>query len=207
VRAIDLLYARGVTVAGLQEFESPQHDVFVRRFAGRWSAWFPGEDSRNAIIWRADTWQLLDARSFAIPYIHGTDQMPVVLLQNRTTGAQLYFVNVHNPSNMYGSLVYQRTAALRIESRLIDQLLGTGTAVVFTGDFNDKDEPACAFAPRLLSAFGATRGRCGARAGEGVDHIFGAGVTFGETVSDRAPDRHRVSDHALLMTMVIVARR
>ncbi|SFC97136.1 Endonuclease/Exonuclease/phosphatase family protein [Nocardioides terrae] len=202
VGAISLLDARGVSVAGLQEFEGPQHDVFARRYAGRWDAWFAGGDSRNAVIWRADTWSLLASRSFSIPYITGTDEMPVVLLRNRTTGAQLYVVNVHNPSDMYAQLGGQRERALHIESRLIDQLSVTGTPIVFTGDFNDRDAPGCAFTPRLGSAFDSPRGHCGARPGEGIDHIFGAHVTFSQTRSDPSPHRRLISDHDLLTTTV-----
>jgi endonuclease/exonuclease/phosphatase family metal-dependent hydrolase len=199
VGAMNLLDARGVSVAGLQEFERPQHAVFKRRYAGRWAAWHPKGDTRNAVIWRTDTWQLAAVRSFAIPYIRGTDDMPVVLLRHRTTGAQLYVVNVHNPSNMYGPFAGQRARALRIESDVIDQLLKTGTPIVFIGDFNAADEPVCTFTPRLADAFGPVGKPCRAHQGEGVDHIFSAGVTFIRTTSARTPVRQRISDHNLLI--------
>ena len=202
VAAIDLLDARGVSVAGLQEFESPQYRVFHRRYAGRWAAWFAGGDSRNAVIWRTDTWKLVSARSFPIPYINGTDEMPVVLLRNLATGTQLYVVNVHNPSNMYGTFAHQRSQALRIESGVVDQLLVTETPLLLTGDFNATDEPVCTFTPRLANAFGSSQGRCGAQRGESIDHIFGGRLAFDDTRSDGTPKRERISDHDLVLTTV-----
>jgi endonuclease/exonuclease/phosphatase (EEP) superfamily protein YafD len=131
--------------------------------------------------------------------------MPVVLLRSRSTGAQLYVVNVHNPSDMYGSLGHQRDDALRIESRVVDQLLTTGSPLVFTGDFNARDDPVCTLTPRLTNAFGSNGARCGATRGESIDHIFGAGVAFTDARTDGTPVRQRISDHDLVMTTVTTA--
>lgn len=204
VDAIALLDARAVTVAGLQEFEPVQHRAFQKAYSGRWASWFPGEDTRNAVIWRADTWQLLGASSFGIPYIKNIVQMPIVLLQHRTTGTQVYVVNVHNPSDMYGDLGAARAKALQIESTVVDKLLTTGTPMLLTGDFNDVSGPVCTLTPRLMHAFGPSPRGCEPPPGAGIDHIFGGNATFADTVADTAPAKQEISDHPLAMTTVSV---
>ena len=102
---VALLEHHGVSVAGLQEFQHPQTN-HLARLRGKTYQSFPGlrlgdRLSQNSIIWRTDTWELIESRTTPIPYFGGRPvAMPHVLLRHRSSGRQVWFGNYHNPANM-----------------------------------------------------------------------------------------------------------
>lgn len=196
-----ILTNSGATVAGLQELEAPQAKAFNAVAGGTWIGWYPGTDTRNAIVWRKDTWSLVSTAALPIPYINRDLPMPAVLLQMRSTGQRVWFFNVHNPSNMYGVFGNQRAVALGREVTAVKRLLATGVPVVMTGDFNQVHEPICAMHGLLENAFAPRQSGCAPGRGEGIDHIFGPrNAKYLGTYMDSTPQRLKVADHPLVYT-------
>src|SRR6476661_1783950 len=72
---VRLLDARGLDVAGLQEFQRVQYDTFMDLTDGAWGV-YPGAQltnwaTQNSIVWRTSEWEMLDARTLNIPYFFG----------------------------------------------------------------------------------------------------------------------------------------
>ncbi len=171
--AVQLLAQHEVTIAGLQEFQPDQVRAFATKAPG-WSAW-PASSvghgaGENSVAWRSDTWTLADKGLIPIPYFHGKiRQMPWVLLQNRGTGARVYVANYHNPADVHGPAQRWRVEATTREAVLFNRLAATGTAVLVTGDMNERASYFCRITgavPGLhAAAGGSTRWRLRRRPG------------------------------------------
>jgi hypothetical protein len=208
-RALALLKARGVDVAGLQEFEQRQADLMLRdtTFKSFFGAFKGGKpDSRNAIIWRDSTMQFVSGETLPIKYFNGSIiQIPVVLLRQRSTGRTAYFMNTHNPaSNVfgYGNQAPYRNYDLGVEKAKIVQLRATGRPVFFTGDFNDR---AAAFCPMTankltISANSIPSLTCAFPKQSSIDWIFAAGqARFSTFTYDRYSKDAKISDHPMIL--------
>ena len=135
-KAIAALNARKVDVAGLQEFQKPQHKLFLSKAGSTYAAYPATEktDTENSIIWRKASFTLVSGTTFDVPYFNGsTRHMPYVLLRQRSTGLTAYFINVHNPANTYQYHHQEqwRAQAIQIERNLIINLRSTGRPVCF----------------------------------------------------------------------------
>jgi hypothetical protein len=98
--AVQLLDRYGVDVVGLQEFQRPQTVAFTRLAGSTYALWSAPGDTENAIAYLRDRWSLVGAQTVAIPYFNGhTRRMPVVRLADRSSGAQVTFINVHTPAD------------------------------------------------------------------------------------------------------------
>jgi hypothetical protein len=208
--SVQLLRSHGVDVVGLQEFEVTQFAAF-KRATGSAFATFPGPTMghnpvRNSIAWRTDTWSLVAAHTESIPYFHGHRvPMPYVLLQHRTTGRKVWFMNVHNPASTksHGNNQRWRNVATGIEIATVHRLQATGIPVVFTGDFNERAESFCRItaATELHAANGgSTSGPCHPPANNGIDWIFGSpSVSFSGYVRQGQGLVNRATDHPLIV--------
>lgn len=202
----DHLRGVGVDVAGLQEFQPPQWNAFMGRYGGEYDEYHPGGDTENAIIWKRSRFVALSKQSINVPYLGGMRKnKPVVLLQDRQTGAKFWVMNAHNA---YGdSQTRFRHGALAIERSRLEQLAADGTPVYLTGDFNDKVHAFCELTrsgTMQAAAGGSVGGACrppaysNARGTMGFDWVFGsASVRFANWTVD-ARQLGRVSDHALV---------
>jgi endonuclease/exonuclease/phosphatase family metal-dependent hydrolase len=186
-------YLKGVDVAGLQEFQGPQQQAF--RAAKTGFAMSARED--NAIVWNDSKFRLVKESSITVPYFEGHQKkMPVVLLEDRATGKQAYFINIHNPAdtkNHHHQAGY-RAEAVRRERALVEQLKASGLPVFLVGDFNEHGETRTKVtAGGLMQASDAPGGR------EEIDWVFGAGpVRFGASSANHDPQRAQVSDHPIV---------
>lgn len=202
----DQLSARGIDIAGLQEFQPPQWSAFMDRYGGEYDEFHPGGDTENAIIWRRARFEALDRQSINVPYLGGMRKnKPVVLLRDRKTGTKFWVMNAHNA---YGkSQTRFRHGALAIEQSRLEQLAADGTPVYITGDFNDKVHAFCELTSggtMRSAAGGSVGGSCrppaysGSRGTVGFDWVFGsAKVQFSNWNVDTS-QMGRVSDHALV---------
>lgn len=206
-RAIAVLDQHQVQVVGLQEFETIQAQTFLNQTHGVWQI-YPGPtgDTRDAIAWRTDAFDLVQEQVVRIPYFNGglTD-MPVVLLRDKRTGKQVYFFNVHNSADTYKYHHQQgnRTTAMDREVQIIKQMRAYKIPVIFTGDLNERDDAFCYFTANapLHAAYGGTNtaNACAPpRIGGNVpiDWIFGTPeVTFTEPLFDHSDLVRVATDH------------
>lgn len=204
--SLQLLARHDVQVVGLQEFETIQAQAFHRATGGTWQIYpdLPG-DTRDAVAWRTDTFELVQGQTMRIPYFNGglTD-MPVVLLRVKRTGKEIYFFNVHNSADTYKYHHQQanRTSAMDKEVEIIKQMRAYKLPVIFTGDLNEREPAFCFFTSQLPlhSAYGGTNDAAGCRppdiGGVPIDWIFGSKeVTFSDPVKDTSPLDRVATDH------------
>ena len=212
--AMSVLRTANVSVAGLQEFEQPQHAAFQQAAPG-WDV-FPGlKRSRsslaNSIVWRSDVWQFVSGHTIDIPYFGGKPKpMPYILLRHVGTGREVWFANFHNPASVHGPAARFRREAVSRESALANSLASNGTPVIMTGDMNDRAEFFCPMTARsqMHAANGGSRGApCNPPANMRIDWILGsADVDFsGYEVRDGVLV-DRTSDHPLVVASATVAR-
>ncbi|MEI5672405.1 MULTISPECIES: endonuclease/exonuclease/phosphatase family protein [unclassified Nocardioides] len=205
---LEMLAAKEITVAGLQEFQYPQVHQLRDLTGDAWGI-FPGLElgnwrADNSIIWRNDQWQVVETRTVDVPYFHGNMiPMPYVLLEHRTSGRRVWFGNFHNPANVAGEARQHRARALQIEADLARELSADGTPVIMTGDMNDRREFACPFAAAsgMVSPNGAAHegGSCVVPERMDVDWIFGTrDLTFSAFESDRSSQDRKLTDHPLI---------
>jgi endonuclease/exonuclease/phosphatase family metal-dependent hydrolase len=201
---VQLLQGTGVSVAGLQEFQPPQYNVF-RQTAPGWGV-YPGAElgqaaMANSIVWRTDVWELVSAQTIPIPYFGGNPMpMPYVQLRNLQSGRTVWFFNTHNPADAHGPAQQYRNRATALEIDLAQRLSADGSPVVFTGDMNDREPYFCPMTMQteMHAANGGSTGTpCAMPPGPtNVDWIMGNGtVSFENFHSDYGPLVQRTSDH------------
>jgi len=203
--AWSLINQANLDVIGFQEFEEAQYGRFRSLAGSNWDV-YPGPSLdrgsiRDSIAWRTDVWELVEANSIAIPYFGGDMiRRPVIKLKNKESGREVWFFNTHNPATtpQHGNNAHWRSVAVGIEVQLANQLSADGTPVVFTGDYNDREEVFCPFVGNtdLESASGGSySGGCDTPDHMDVDWIFGSGIQFSDYVSASQGIVGRVSDH------------
>ncbi|WGL51483.1 endonuclease/exonuclease/phosphatase family protein [Nocardioides sp. BP30] len=153
------------SIIGFQEMERVQYAAFKSQTGGTYGT-YPGDDTdqlvvANNIAWRTDTWRLMSATTFTVPYFYGKySRRPLVLLQNIRTGQEVYVMNTHNPADVRGNALAWRNQGVAIEAALITRLRSThpGIPVLFTGDMNDWSNFYCPVTSRapVHAAYGGT---------------------------------------------------
>ena len=205
---VDLLTKYGVDLVGFQELQGPQHRSFEARVGGAYAVWSPPGDTENSIAWRRDRFRLVRARSLSVPYFDGHHRrMPVVLLQDRMTGRQVWLGNFHNPAET-GRYHHQnrfRNAAKHLEMGLAARLGRAGRPVLITGDMNERASYFCSMASSGLmhAAAGGRAHPCRAPTanGFGIDWIFGSrAVDFSDFRVDHGRLARWTTDHPLAVT-------
>jgi endonuclease/exonuclease/phosphatase family metal-dependent hydrolase len=208
--ALELLDRYDVDVVGFQEFQRSQWQTLLTKGGDTYGV-FPSRGSRlrdtqNAVAWRKDTFELISADTVAIPYFHGKiHRMPVVLLREKATGVEAYFINVHNPASTrrVGNQTRWRREATNREIAATRRLLQTGRPVFLTGDMNEKDLFFCRYtaATDMAAANGGTNsGSCRPPADARIDWIFGpTGTTFASYTVDRSPRVQKITDHPVVL--------
>jgi hypothetical protein len=203
------------SIVVLNEFESPQAGVFLA--TGRWglqratlnNTFRDGNGSGNAIAWRKDTWKLVAATEFTVPW-QVTLHMPVVRLENLATKAQVIVIGVHNPAStsVKGNQSGSRTVARQIELAYIADLREAmpGVPILLAGDMNERSEAFCGFTGTGIlasSAGGSVGGSCQVPRHGPVDWIFGTlDVDFTGQYIDKGT-LGSISDHPLLFGDVV----
>lgn len=160
-RTVRLIERRGFDIVGFQEYQTPQHELFLKRTDGAWGV-YPGlQEGRrpvqNSIVWRKADWTLVEKHLYEIPYFGGNlVPQPYVKLRNGS-GHEVWVINTHNPADARGPAQKWRDQAVAIQAELANELRETGLPVFLVGDFNDRDEAFCdltAQAPHLTAANG-----------------------------------------------------
>ena len=211
-RAGSLVRRKGVSVVGLQEFQSNQRGAFLGN-AGMVA--YPAEgglDGENSIAWDPDDWELVEGHLIGIPYFFGKPRnMPYVLLRNLHTNRLAWFSNYHNPADVFGCKCGgHRVAATEKEISLARELTADGTPMFTTGDMNDRDSYACRYAASgLHSADGVRRvgGACHLPGDEWIDWIWGSEqVEFSDYSRDYSTrNGPKISDHPIITATARIA--
>lgn len=218
--AMRAIREENLSVVGLQEFQAKQADYFDE-IAGAEFRVFPGTSINrrasvhNSIIWRRDTWKLLDKRTIRIPYFKGDELlMPYVLLESKVTGQKSWFFNTHNPANTHGDAWKWRKEGFRREAELVAQLRAADPTipVVVTGDKNEREKYFCYITPRseLHSASGGLHdGVCQPPARpQPVDWVMGSSdVRWGGYAARRDWIVKKATDHPLVVAEASIAPR
>lgn len=203
--AVDILKQHNVSVAGLQEMKPDQLAEF-RRVAGAQYGSFAGDSGMKnyfdtTIVWRKDTWDLEKSGTITVPSYEGrASKVPYVLLKNKQTGQEAYFVDVHNPANtkMHHHQDGYRNTAVRQEAAFVKQLLQqSGLPVFVTGDFNDVKTAHDVMTKDagLSAANDQTHQRAG------IDWVFGSkGVQFSNYTRTRDGMIAKTTDHPVVFT-------
>ena len=180
VKTIGLLERRKLGIVGFQEYQRPQHDMFVRRTKGAYGV-YPGlEEGRrplaNSIVWRTSEWRIVEKHLYKIPYFRGklVDQ-PYVKLRNND-GVSVWVINTHNPADSKGPAQKYRDQAMAIQADLSNELEKTGVPVILLGDFNERDEAFCAITGnsnlKAVNGGGWPNGRCDPPSWMRIDWLF-----------------------------------
>lgn len=211
--AVALLRSHQVSVAGLQEFEAPQHFAFGHQLPN-WGI-FPtvnqarGNDSANAVVWDRGVWDLVEYHLLYVPYFHGKPHaMPYVKLRNIATQQEVWFATFHNPANVRGPAERWRSIAVAREAALANQLAASAP-VVYTGDMNDRGDyfcPITASSDLEAAQGGSNDGSCSPPTSMGIDWILGTpDVDFTSWASLRNGVVGRTSDHPFVFAQAVIA--
>ncbi len=192
--AVEYLDKHGVDVAGFQEFQGDQQAAFKRLKPG----WKVVAEKDNAIVWNDSKFKLVKRQSLTIPYFEGQPRkMPVVQLEDRTTGAKFWVVDVHNPANTkaHPDNEANRDRATKLEQDLVKKLGAGGLPVFVVGDFNERAE-----ARDKMTSVAGTVSAAPKQARTGIDWIFGSGgVKFSDYAFDTATQQSKTSDHPMVV--------
>lgn len=210
--AVSLMNDRGYDVAGLQEAQRDQLAVVLS--SGDWKSFPDPATSRTpataqSVVWRDDVWELVEGRSFPIPFLDQQRQQPMVLLRHRATGREMWFVNVHlAPRRDRRDGEGERNAGTLALAAQVRGLQEAGLPIAVTGDMNEHGEIYCDLTSTtaLVSASGGSNsGRCLPPRRMRVDWVFGtpdlgwSGFRFAVDAQVR-----RVTDHTIPVVEVTV---
>lgn len=200
-----ILKANDVSVVGMQEMSHDQLVAF-KKTAGDEYGTFAGASGKpgyhdTTLAWRKDTWKLVKGDHLTVPSYGGMDsKVPYVLLRNKQTGQEAYFIDAHNPANTrrYHHQEGFRDAAARKEAALAKQLLEkSGLPVFVMGDMNSVGEA------RKIFTKGAPLKAANPRRRDGIDWIFGSkDVKFTRFRRERDGLINKTTDHPVVFTNV-----
>lgn len=214
---MDLLRSNGVDIVGIQEFQRPQMDAFVRLSGGEFAVFpspgSPQQNKQNAVAWRTSEFSLVEGRAVMMPYFKGNlVPMPLVRLRHNETGLEVYVMSVHNPASIpqLGDQSRWRAAATNQQIGLTNDLLAEGIPFFMTGDMNERERYFCAYTAggRMHAAAGGSRGGpCSPPPADRarIDWVFGSNdVEFSDYRLLTTDLVRRASDHPLVVTEALI---
>lgn len=217
-KAVALLNKKTVDVAGLQELQGKQYDQLMSLAGSTFASYTTNRtygdrprDTENTLIWRRSSFKLLAAGQLAIPYFNGNTRMiPVVRLQQISSGRSAYFINTHNPANTgeYPRQEKWRAQAIAIERKKIIELRATGLPVFLTGDLNDRTAAFCPLTAGklMLSPDSVPSTTCAPPKSPWIDWILGAGPTRFTTYDrDWSAKTQGITDHPIIVARTYLA--
>jgi endonuclease/exonuclease/phosphatase family metal-dependent hydrolase len=213
-KTVKLINNRGFDIVGFQEYQIPQHELFLKLTQGSWGV-YPGLEAgrrpvQNSIVWRTDEWTIVEKRLYAIPYFRGKMvEQPYVKLRNRQGGHEAWVINTHNPANSKGPAQHWRDEAKRIQVELVNELERTGVPVFLVGDFNERDHAFCVItggtALKAANGGGWSNGTCAPPRRMRIDWIFTSkrvGVHFYKDLDTKRV--RQITDHKVIFSDVSV---
>lgn len=139
--SIENLQSNNTDVAGLQEFQKPQREYFLKQVGSTFdispkTADYDGHLGENPIIWNKTRFELVeDGVMPNLKYFDGSKlRVPWVKLKDINTQQEFYVLNTHDPSKPENAIYRFQNADQHVE--YIKSLASEGLPIVFTGDFN-----------------------------------------------------------------------
>jgi endonuclease/exonuclease/phosphatase family metal-dependent hydrolase len=214
VGAANLIRRHGVDVLGAQEVKPDQLNALKRM---TWMAAWPdfGLGSRNTddnILYDPSKFEFVSGTTFSLRFMNSVRPQTVLLLRDRATGREAYFVNMHASAVTAPRYAASRNAGHLLAAAEINKLRAAspGIPIFLTGDMNDRAGFFCRFVPRtgMVAAVGGNdAGGCHPAPHLAVDWILGTpDVTFSNYWEDRSPIG-RVSDHFFVSAVAHVPGR
>jgi endonuclease/exonuclease/phosphatase family metal-dependent hydrolase len=210
--AAGFVQGHGADIVGFQEMEAEQYDAFMAATGNQFEAYpgrsLPGRAVMSTLAWRSSAWRAVERTTLTVPFMRWRQQVPLVLLENRSTGRQVWVLNVHNAPRSWQA---QRDQATATEIAVIRQLRRGGYPVLFIGDMNERNPILCRVTRRtdLYSAAGGGfqgAGRCDPPRVAKIDFLFASPeARFSSFVVDRSPLVRQSTDHAVLHATVTLA--
>ncbi len=124
---IDYLRSINASVVGFQEIQRDQMTWFTKGASSTYDVWpgttEQGDGLQTTIAWKKATWRLVETDLVTIPFITQTRDMPLVKLEHRETGRNIWVMNVHNAPQDHQS---QRNVALQREIDRLKKVTGKG---------------------------------------------------------------------------------
>ncbi|HET9842538.1 MAG TPA: endonuclease/exonuclease/phosphatase family protein [Nocardioides sp.] len=214
VGAANLIRRHGVDVLGAQEVKPDQLNA-LKRMTGM-AAWPDfGLGSRNTddnILYDPSKFEFVSGTTFSLRFMNSVRPQTVLLLRDRATGREAYFVNMHASAVTAPRYAASRNAGHLLAAAEINKLRAAspGIPIFLTGDMNDRAGFFCRFVPRtgMVAAVGGNdAGGCHPAPHLAVDWILGTpDVTFSNYWEDRSPIG-RVSDHFFVSAVAHVPGR
>ena len=197
-----ILGAKDASLVGTQELQPDQYLALNHAASGQYG-FYPGSaygypGTPQSLMWRKSDWKLVWKHTISIPFVGGWRPQPVVRLQSKHTGAQIYFLNMHFSPNGRQA---ERDKATDILVAMIKKLQPDGLPIVLTGDFNEHDQIFCDITGRTqLEGWsgGNHDGGCHPPRPNRLDWIFGSRVDFANPLIDQSPPVQRATDHAII---------
>jgi endonuclease/exonuclease/phosphatase family metal-dependent hydrolase len=209
---VGMLRSQNVDVVALQELEQIQKGAFLRATGGTWGLHSGNAKARESVAWRESTWEFVEAGTRTVPYFHGNPiPMPWVLLRHRSSGREVYFMSVHNPTSnpQRGNNESERDVATGIQIDQAAEFRETGRAVVLMGDFNEREEAFCRVTSQggMVAANGGSGGPpCSLPPLMGIDWIFGTkDLDFSSYQRIDGPVLNRLTDHPMIVATATYA--
>jgi alpha-tubulin suppressor-like RCC1 family protein/endonuclease/exonuclease/phosphatase family metal-dependent hydrolase len=198
------LRMKNASLVGLQESQ-PDQIVAYDAATSHEYAFYPGNSigysgAPQSVMWKRSEWKLVWHSSISIPFPGGYRPQPIVELQQRSTGASVYWINVH----FWARAAHQaeRNKAMTILLKAIKKLKGDKIPILLTGDFNQIAPAFCPIVGQtpLNAATGGsnTGGHCVVPAGARIDWIFGSRGDFSGATFDDSAQIRRTTDHHVL---------
>jgi hypothetical protein len=213
--AVQIMAEQGASIYGLQELETPAWKTFESLASSTYDS-YPGLTEgpsalANTIVWRRDTWKLVEAHLMTVQYFHGQAKpMPYVLLRNRATGDEIWVYNSHNPADTRGPAQKWRDADTDKEAALVKRLRAANPTipVIITGDKNDRANYFCNIAPKTgmiaPNRAGVVGKTCTAPTDDTkIDWVIGTpDVTFTSYTTRRDALVKKTTDHSVVTTTI-----
>jgi len=199
--AATLLKAKNASLIGLQESQPDQVVSYDAATSHQYRV-YPGNSlgyssAPQSVMWRRADWKLVWHSSLSIPFVSGWRPQPIVQLRQRSTGASVYWINVHFSARRANQS--DRDKSMTILLKAIGKLKGDGLPILLTGDFNQTAATFCPIVGRTpLVAFNGgsnTGGHCVLPRGARIDWIFGSRGDFSKSRFDHGAQVSRATDH------------
>lgn len=197
-----LIAARNASLVGTQELQPDQVVSLDVATQGAFSI-FPGNTmgyaaATQSLMWRNSDWELVWGSTVSMPFMRTSRPQPVVRLRHRSTGNEVYMINVHLSP---GKMEADRDKALDIIVSTIRELNPDGLPILLTGDFNEHREAFCTITGKtnLVAAQGGRNGTtCEPPKHMRVDWVFGSRGKFSGTSIVQDARVRRTTDHAVI---------
>lgn len=210
-QAAGLIAKHGADVVGTQELQADQLAGLQNQTG---FAAYPGyalgnKRTDNSILYNPAKFEFVEGSTFWITFMGGQHPQTVLKLRERSTGREMWFINMHTSAGHDKKNTASRIAGHNTGIDVANQLQASGLPVFVTGDMNDRAEFFCRFLPRtgmVAAVGGSTAGGCHPPGHMAVDWITGSNdVAFSNYWEDGTPQARKISDHYFVSALATVA--